>query len=379
MKQPEAMTQTRGKGGPPFGPGDGRKKVVMVTPPVASSGGIGRCVGYLLGELEARGERDRIVLVDSRGARGPIASLLKLPLALLKTAMLLATGRTSVLHVNVSSHLSTFRKLPFVFLGRAFRTPVVVHLHGGRYVSFYRSLPRAGRWYVRAGFRAASRTIVLGKTWKAFVTSELRVPVDRVAVVYNAVPGPADKPERVKVDEPCILFLGRLGDGKGVPELLQALASPNVRRMSWRAVIAGDGDIERFKAAAVTLGVSDRVEFPGWIAPDRVHMLLGSAEILTLPSHAEGLPLSVLEGMAYGLCVICTRVGALEEAIRDDMSGLLVDAGDTRMLARAIVRVLRDESVRHQLGHMARETWERHFDVGMYPSNLAAVYAEATA
>src|SRR5690606_36887228 len=122
---------------------------------------------------------------------------------------------------------------------------------------------------VRAGvenlLRRAARVIVLGEVWRKFVIEEIGVAADRTVILPNAVQAPK-APLIHKPDEmPRLLFLGRLGVGKGVPELLDALASPGMRALQWQATIAGDGDVELYRKRAHGLDLADRIDFPGWV------------------------------------------------------------------------------------------------------------------
>src|SRR5262249_21811001 len=176
--------------------------------------------------------------------------------------------------------------------------------------------------------------------------------------------------------EPChLLFLGYLSARKGVPELLQALASLPTMTRPWHATLAGDGPIDEFRKLAKNLGILAKVSFPGWVDEARVRALCGHADLLVLPSHAEGLAMSVLEGMSHGLAVIATPVGAHPEVIEPEVSGLFVPPGDAPALAGALGRVINDESLRERLGRGGRERFLAEFAVRVYASRLTNLHA----
>jgi glycosyltransferase involved in cell wall biosynthesis len=104
---------------------------------------------------------------------------------------------------------------------------------------------------------------------------------------------------------------------------------------------------------------------------------LNSADVLVLPSYAEGMAMSVLEGMAYGLCIVCTPVGSLRDVVDDEVTGLLVRPGDTRALATALSRAVNDAELRAQLGSKAAQVFAGKFDAADYPSRIRPVYAAA--
>src|SRR5690606_27648404 len=112
-----------------------------------------------------------------------------------------------------------------------------------------------------------------------------------------------------------LLFLGRLGPRKGVPDLLAALAGPRMHALNWRALLAGDGPLDSYRAEVRAKGLAGHVDILGWQSASQTAALCRSADILVLPSHAEGLAMAVIEGLAHGLAVVTTPVGAHPEVI----------------------------------------------------------------
>ncbi|WP_422027232.1 glycosyltransferase family 4 protein [Pyruvatibacter mobilis] len=304
-------------------------------------------------------------------------ALLRFPGRLGRFLTRLVLRRPAACHINLASRGSTLRKAIFAWLCRRASVPYVLHLHGGGYRDFFCNLPAPLRSIVRAFFRRAARVIVLGQVWRDFVVEVIGVDPARVVILPNAVHGPdavpnRDAPGRV----PQILFLGRLGPGKGIPELVEALARDDMRSLSWRAVLAGDGQVAETQAAVAAAGLDDRVEVPGWVGPEAVEALLAASDILALPSHVENLPLSMLEGMGYGLCPVVTPVGAVPDVIRDGENGLLVPVDDAAALASALARLVSDTELRDRLAVQARADFEVSYDIRHYRGKLEAIYLD---
>jgi glycosyltransferase involved in cell wall biosynthesis len=118
------------------------------------------------------------------------------------------------------------------------------------------------------------------------------------------------------------------------------------------------------------------VHFPGWVDEAGVKALSAKADILVLPSHAEGLAMAVLEGLSYGLVVITTPVGAHTEVIEPGVSGILVPPGDVAALAEALAYVIDDEGLRERLGSGARQRFLDKFDVRGYAGRLAQLHVD---
>lgn len=333
-------------------------------------GGIGRFVGYLIAADGARCHR----IVDTRGPRMTLGSPFRLLGAMGAMAMDRVARPSVIHHIHVAGRGSTVRKLVLTFAARLLGCRHLLHLHDYDYAADYMRRRAVGQALVRRMFQGADEVIVLGQRDRRLMNEELGVAQDRVSVFHNCVPdpGPIIRPDRAF---PTILFLGRLSDRKGVPELLEALASPEVMQERWTAILAGDGPVSQYRERARELGIFDRIEMPGWLPADAVETLLRRADILVLPSHAEGMSMAVLEGLAHGLAVVTTPVGAHEEAIADGMNGIFVPPGDVPALSSALGGLLRNPGRRHKLAGSGRALFLSRFSMSAYLPRLEALYA----
>lgn len=285
-------------------------------------------------------------------------------------------GTVDVLHVNLSSDGSCARKLVIASLARRLGIPYVLHLHGSRFRQYWDRLPAGKSACVREMFEKADRVIVLGAIWKTYVRSKTSLPEERVVIVPNATPSSPERDRGHANGRRRVLFLGRVGARKGVPELVSALVALR-DRSDWTAVIAGDGDTAPFAAQVAAAGLTDRVSFPGWVGPAEVRRHLLESDILVLPSHDENLPMSVIEAMAARLAVVTTPVGAVEDIIEDGVTGRLVPVGDVPALTAAIGGLLDDPAMVEALGMRAAAFHARHLDIAGYVDKLSTVWAAA--
>ncbi len=363
------------------------RRILLLCPGgLEHGGGIGRQMGYFLSALPQAAETPAYCVIDTRGpwflgsARWRIPlSALYLIAAALQIAWMGIAGRPSLIHANITGRGSTVRKLVLTAVARAVAVPYVLHVHDYDYAAEVRARGGVMRRLVREMFAAAEQTILLGTDAERALRAALALPDARILVLPNAVPdpNPAARADRgVSAANPIhLVFLGYLSARKGVPELLEALASPALAALSWRATLAGGGPVDEFRVKAAALGLSDRVIFPGWIDQPAASALCAAADILVLPSHAEGLAMSVLEGLAHGLAVVATPVGAHAEVIEPDRSGLLTPPGDVAALVAAIARVITDQALRERLRAGGRQRFLERFDVRPYAARLARLHA----
>jgi glycosyltransferase involved in cell wall biosynthesis len=341
-------------------------------------------MGYFLRGLDASPKGLGYRVVDSRGpwfvGASPLYScgaVAYLGYAVLALLLARCSLRSCLLHVNITGRGSTIRKVLLLTVARVLGLRYILHLHDYDYADYYRGRRPYLKRLIATTFRRAAAVIVLGRRDREVISQTLELPRDRVIILHNAVPDPMPDVARVRdVGQPChLLFLGSLIARKGVPELLKALASLPTMTRDWRATLVGGGQIDEFRKLAKNLGMVDKVSFLGWVDEAGVTALCAHADVLVLPSHAEGLAMSILEGMSHGLAVIATPVGAHSEVIKLEESGLFVSPGDVPALAGALARVINDESLRERLGRGGRQRFLAEFDVRLYASRLTNLHA----
>lgn len=336
-----------------------------------AGGGIGRLVGYIADEAALSGADHAVC-----DTRGPRWSHFVSPGRLFAAAATMmrdrATAPDRLHHIHLAGRGSTARKLLLTGLARALRCRHVLHLHDYDYRADYVRRPDWIQREVRRMFRGADQVIVLGERDRAFVEAVLGANPARVSILPNCVPDPGAR--GAATDPPLILFLGRLGVRKGVPDLLAALAHPSLADLPWRAVLAGDGPVDEYRATVRALGLAERVAIPGWLETPAVRELCRDAALLVLPSQAEGLAMAVVEGLAHGITVVTTRVGAHEEVITDGVNGRFVPVGDPAALTAAMAALLRDPCERERLGAAGRACFLDQYGMGAYLPRLHQIY-----
>jgi glycosyltransferase involved in cell wall biosynthesis len=272
----------------------------------------------------------------------------------------LLSGRIDVAHVHLSKRSSVLRKGLIVTVARALGVSTVVHAHAGPFAAWFDHLPRPAQALVR-WLLVADRLVVLGEADLQAYGTRLRAAPERMLVMPNPVEWPEVVPERDSGGPVVAAFLGWLDASKGVFDLIQAVGRlDDEHRRRLRLVVAGHGDDDVVRTAVRDAGCADVVEVSRYLSTVERDALLGRAQLLVLPSYAEGLPMSVLEAMAWGVVPVVTPVGTLPTLITDGHNGSVVPVGDPGALAVALDKLLADDDARRELGRRAREDVRRY-------------------
>ncbi|SDI99811.1 Glycosyltransferase involved in cell wall bisynthesis [Frankineae bacterium MT45] len=300
---------------------------------------------------------------------------------LARSFLLLGAGRSDVVHVHISYGGSVVRKGLVLRWAELCGVPTIVHAHGSRFTKWFDSRPPRQRRLIRWLLRA-DRYLVLGKPIALEYEERLRLRPEQILVLPNPVSWP-EQLSQLEAGEGApakvtAVFLGRFGRRKGIYDLLTAAASlpPHVQQRL-EIVAAGDGEVDQVRAQVAALGLGDVVRIHTWLSPERRDLLLDEADILLLPSYHEGLPMALLEGMAFRLAPVVTPVGGIGEVISDGVNGLLVAPGDHLGIAEAIERLVEDEYLRGQLADAARST-AHGYALDGWMQRLVALWRDVT-
>lgn len=294
----------------------------------------------------------------------------KLALALLSYANYSrVVEKYDLVHLHLATGMSFTRKYYLAKCAINKGIPYLVHLHSGKFVSFYEGAKPWKQQRIRELFEHASAVIVLSERERDYFGEKI-CPDQNIIVLSNAVPIP-EKRSDIKSNK--ILFLGRLDSNKSPDLLLYAGAEIAKKNRNFSLVFAGDGNISMYESLARDLRISQQCEFLGWISAGK-EKLLHSCGIFCLPSRAEGMPMSLLEAMACGMAVIATPVGGIPRVITHGKNGLLAPVGDIDSLSSSIMTLLAKPQMREELGDAARKTIEHHFGMQSHVQNLFAIY-----
>lgn len=175
----------------------------------------------------------------------------------------------------------------------------------------------------------------------------------------------------------ALLFVGRLAAVKGVPLLLEAVAALAPRHPELTLTLVGDGP-ERagLEARVREAGLGARVRFLGYQSQEGVARALAEADLLVLPSFAEGVPVVLMEAMAAARPVVATQVGGVAELVEDGISGRLVAPGSAEALEEALEALLADPERRVAMGRAGQQKVRADFDSRTEAARVARLIEE---
>lgn len=355
-------------------PHDGRF-VYIAVPWTPLGGGMYKVADYLIQSQPGQPQAPVLRPLDTRGSGGKAASLLQVARAVGRLVHGRASGHLAGVHVNMAERLDFVRESIVLLACRALGVPTVLHLHAAQLHHSYRRWPAPVRALVRWIFSLPRSCVVLGQVSADFVTRELRVPAERVEVVFNGVPRlDVERRQPGVAGVSRVLFVGNLSERKGVADLLQALAHPALAAVPLQLVLVGGGDAEGYARQAERLGVADKVCFHGWADQEQLHRLLAQADTLVLPSYDEGLPLAILEALAHGVAVVCTPVGEIPQVLAHRHSACFVEPGEPASIAQGLAEVLGDPQLRERLELNGRALYDARFSLQRFATAIARIH-----
>lgn len=254
--------------------------------------------------------------------------------------------------------------------GERSNTPVVLTTHASD-VAVWSKIPLGGKVVRRYTEKAQAITAVsrrtLEKLQRFFDDDQWQVISDKIKIIPMGIDLTAAPTAETSGTRYRITFIGRLAEKKGAQYLLAAFAKFAKDYPKATVTIAGDGPLlETLKAQANELHIANKAQFVGWANNEQKLKLLDQTDVYVVPSivaksgDAEGLPVSLMEGMRAGKICIATNESGADDIITDKRDGFLVPQKDTSALHQALVSAFTMSKQRKQrMQQRARKTAEQ--------------------
>ena len=323
-----------------------KKKVCMVVQDPLVKGGIAAVVnGYRGSQLE---KDFNIIYVESYKDGGKITKFLKAITGYFHFAKVLLVDRPDLVHIHSSFGPSFYRKMPFIYMAFWAKKPIINHIHGADFDEFYVNVSEKKKRLIKKTYNKCYVLIDLYEEWKKRLSQI--VPESKITIIENYSILHEDALEQ-RLNRKCnntVLFLGELGKRKGcydIPNVIKRVKKviPNVK-----FVLAGAGsetDEQTIKQLINEKGVAENTVFPGWIRGEQKDKLLRESDVFFLPSYNEGMPMSILDAMGYGLPIVSTNVGGIPKIVHTHENGACCYSGDVSSMAKEIVEMLKNDEL----------------------------------
>ena len=236
------------------------------------------------------------------------------------------------------------------------------------------------RWLYRT---ATAHIVTTGDALRQQLHRDNGYPLDNMTSVRTGIDltrfRPLDKNEvRKKLcveDRPTLGILATLRDWKGHQQLLEAMVMLRERFPDWRLIIIGDGpERARLEASVDALGLRPIVRLVG--NQENVPEWLSALDLFTLPSYgSEGVPQGIMQSMACGVAVVATPVGAVGEAVRDGITGLMAEPRNPRALATSLAMLMSDAALRERMGSAGLLYARENFGIDIMLDRMLEVFA----
>src|SRR5688572_17968228 len=156
--------------------------------------------------------------------------------------------------------------------------------------------------------------------------------------------------------------LDRSEQYKGVDRVIECLPELAKRIPAVQYIVIGAGsDFERHRALAKNLGVSNLVQFLGFVSDDELSVRYRDCDVFVMPSAGEGFGFVFLEAMKYGKPIVAARSGGVPEVVRDGVNGKLVEYGDKQQLMESLLELCLNPDLRENLGRAGYQRLQENY------------------
>ena len=348
-----------------------KKRILIVGPsPTRSKGGMATVIKEIIEDQELQ-KNFQIDVFDSYIDGNILVRYFYSAYALIK--FFIFKRHYDLYHIHAASRGSTFRKGHYIELVKKWDKKVILHIHGAEYMDFYNELSEKRKKYVVNILEKADIVVALSKDWKK--KFEGTFGIKNCVVLENGIN--LFKLQNARADSAVnqctFAMLGRLGRRKGTYDLIEAVEQAVKIIPDIKVYLAGDGDVEKIRKLVKNKHIDRNIEIVGWLNMDEKVSLLSKVSTVVLPSYNEGLPMSLLEGMACGKAVVSTRVGAIPEVIKKE-NGILISPGDIQSLADALILCCTDFTMLQNMSISNIQLIEKNYSVNIMHQKLSEIY-----
>ena len=290
---------------------------------------------------------------------------------------LLNKNPDAIVHYNFPlEKQSVIRDTPFMHAALKNRNKMVVHIHGGSFLTSDK-IPSPYRQILNRVFSWQVPFIALSK--KEAETLRNKFHAKYVVSLSNCIDlGEAkafERDYRNKISPLSLGYLGRITKTKGMEYLLKACNILKERNIPFCLKLAGTEEVKGEFLPKFRKTLGNNFEYCGLVSGKEKDNFLKSMDLFVMPTFFEGLPMSLLECMAYGVVPIITPVGSIPTVITDQHNGLFINVKDAESIAEAVCFLHTHRELLEQMSKSSRNYIFEHFDPQTYINCLNTIYS----
>jgi len=284
---------------------------------------------------------------------------------------ILRRNKISILHIHMAERGSAFRACVSAWIGRRYETKVILHMHAGLFLAWYKTLNGIKKRLIDNVFEKSDAVIVLGDYWKKTLSSI--VDENKIKVVYNGVDIINENPYNLSARN--ISFFSILNRNKGIYDFLKAIELIKDKIPKDVKIKLYGNDLEGDVQNKITeYDLTMIVEFVGWVKGSQKEDALASTMISVLPSYYEGLSMTALEAEQHGIPFVTTDISTMREIVGDSIP--LIKPGDHIGLADLLIELIQNESLRVRWSTVEFERQHEMFSINKQIKDTLMIYED---
>lgn len=283
----------------------------------------------------------------------------------------LLTKEIDLVHIHMAEKGSVYRKGIVIYISKFFRKKTLIHMHAGPIMGWYRLQSGFKKKVITKIFNKADKMLVLGKYWK----NELKEIVlkEKIEVLYNGTYCP--NKNLYNVSGEVILYLGMINKMKGVYDLVEAVKLiDQILDNKIKIYICGFDEGNKLKKYIKENIASDRFVLKGWINNNEKIEIFKNTLLCVLPSYFEGLSMTVIESMCYGIPVLTTNISTMPEVLGEEIEK--INPGDILNLAETLLDLCKNEEKRINMSSIEYLRAKEKFAIELVMKKTNKIYKE---
>jgi glycosyltransferase involved in cell wall biosynthesis len=347
-------------------------KVIVLTPNLKLQGGVSSLYNVL--NLT---KKKNIEYFNVQGNKRGGILLKPINLFWIYFSFILKVRRFNIVHINPSmNNKSYYRDGIFLLIARLFRKKVIVYWHGWNY-SFQKTLIRNGSYssFHSKTYKKANLHIVLGSSFKNELL-KMGILEKNIKIESNAADDSFLKKEKFpekNFDRIELLFISRIEEQKGIYIVLKAMQIL-MHFGKYHLTIAGNGsELDNVKTYINDHRISN-ISISGHVEGIEKHKILSKSHIMILPSFSEGMPISIIEAMLYGLVIVSRPIGGIPDWVKVPNNGYLIESLYENEYAEKILQISKDLTLMKDIQENNRKIAGENFTPNALSERLFKYY-----